>query len=194
MSTLLTPGIIIRQADFRDYDRQYLVYTRDCGKVLVLAKGAKKISSKLNAHLQPFLLSQLMLAQGLAGKRIAAAQTLASYRDLRSNWEKILLAAYFLETVDLLTRLDHQDEGVFLLACDFLATLEQSANLPDHLLCLNKFLFNLLSHLGYCPVVHCQTQRELIRILNNLVVEVGEREVKGFRLVEMILFVKNKNY
>ncbi len=99
--TTLTQGIVLRHQDYGDYDRQFLIYTRDMGKISVIAKGAKKITSKLNSHMEPFLISQIMVANGKVFKRLAAAQTLSSFRNIPKDLEKIVIAQYFLESLDL---------------------------------------------------------------------------------------------
>ncbi|MEK7653215.1 MAG: DNA repair protein RecO [Patescibacteria group bacterium] len=178
--TQLTTGIILRRDHYNDFDRQYIVYTRDLGKVTAIAKGAKKIISKLSGHLEPFLVIDLMLAGNSRYKRVAGAGIAKRYRKISGSLEKIIIADYFLEAIDALIKYDFIDQEVFFLADNFLAELSLAPDAKHGLLILNKSLFGLLSHLGYCPVIRAKTQRQLIIELNNLAVNVGEKEIRTF--------------
>lgn len=178
--TTLTQGIVLKRQNYGDYDRQFVIYTRDFGKIAVVAKGAKKITSKLNSHLEPFLISHLMIANGKAFKRLAAAQTLASFRNIKKNLAKTVMAQYFLEALDLLVGYEFRDEAVFALAQEFLSSLDQSESRKENLVFLNRFLFEVLSRLGYCPVIRSSNQKGVALELNHLILEVGERPVKSF--------------
>ena len=125
--TYLTSAIILKKYDCGDYDRQFLLYTRESGKVTVIAKGAKKITSKLNPHLDYFSVCQLMLAQGATG-----IDRLAGVGEAVCNRAKICAGKqfygyYFLEAVDKLTLAKAKDEAVFGLADNFLSELADSA-------------------------------------------------------------------
>lgn len=184
--TILTQGVVLKRQDRGDFDRQFVIYTEDLGKIAAVAKGAKKVTSKLNSHLEPFLISCLMIAGGRTGKRLAAAQTLASCRNIRKNWAKIVIAQCFLETLDLLVDYEFRDQTVFALIREFLSSLDQGKSRKEDLILLNKFLFEILSRLGYCPVIRSRRQKGVALELNRLILEVGEKPVKSFAwLIEL---------
>lgn len=211
MSTYLTQGIVLRRSHYNDYDRQYVIYTRELGKISAVAKGVKRITSKLGSHLEPLFLANLMIANGLFFERIAGAQLIKRYPSLRNDLNKIIIASYFLEAVDVLMKYDFKDEAVFEIVDNFLSKISSPARGGEahsgakatrmgrgggrekleekakNLIYLNKFLFDLLSHLGYCPILRAKTQRELLQELNNLILEVGEKEIKSFNLLTQIL-------
>ena len=62
--TYTTTAIILKRRDYQENDRLFCLYARDYGKIDVLAKGTKKISSKLNPYLEPFYLVKVMIAKG----------------------------------------------------------------------------------------------------------------------------------
>lgn len=183
MSTLLTQGIILKKSHYNDYDRQYVIYTRDQGKILAVAKGAKRITSKLNSHLDYFLISTLMLAKGSVFFRLAGAQLTKKHQGITNNLERQIISLYFLEMIDQLVKYNFTDQIVFDLISDFFSRLSSSQGQRENLLILNKFLFDLLSHLGYCPIIRSKNQKELINELNTLVLEISEKEIKSFNLL-----------
>lgn len=178
--TTLTQGIVLKRQDYGDYDRQFIIYTHCLGKIAVVAKGAKKITSKLNSHLEPFLISHLMIAEGRAFKRLAGAQALSCFRDIKKDLGKIVIAQYFLEVLDVLVKYEFCDQAIFILSKDFLFSLDGSESRKENLIFLNKFLFEILSQLGYCPVIRSKNQMGVALELHHLILDIGERPVKSF--------------
>ncbi len=180
--TYLTPAIILKKYDSGDYDRQYLLYTASGGKVTAIAKGAKKITSKLNPHLDYFSVCELMLAPGVSGiERLAGAGSMICRRAKISDGKQFY-GYYFLEAVDKLTIAKVKDEYIFALADQFLASLGEEEN-DKFLLILNKYLFELLKHLGYGPHLKAKTQRQLFLDLNKLIEQVSEKKMNSFNSV-----------
>lgn len=66
MQMVRTKGVVLRQYHGSDNgDAMFLVYTKQLGKILINAKGIKKINSKLAGHLASFGVVEF----NLAGKR-----------------------------------------------------------------------------------------------------------------------------
>ena len=106
MPTFLTAGVVLKKEDYKDYDRKLTIYTLGHGKITVLAKGAKKITSKLNSHLEFFSVTKLMVANSSTVKRLAGAQLVKKYISLSSNITKNIIALYFLEVLNSLVKYD----------------------------------------------------------------------------------------
>ena len=57
-------SIVLNRHDFRENDQMVSLYTKERGKVAVLAKGIKKITSKNSASLMPFSLLEADILPG----------------------------------------------------------------------------------------------------------------------------------
>lgn len=60
--------------DFGEADRIYNIYTKDFGKVSVLAKGVRLEKSKLRGHLPPYSLIRLSFVEGKEFMRLTDAE------------------------------------------------------------------------------------------------------------------------
>lgn len=177
MSTYLTKGIVLRRADQGEYDRQFFIYTEKLGKILAIAKGAKKISSKLNPHLNFFTVCELMLAPSQNGfYRLAGA--VAQRRQGKLSPECFIYVYNALEAADRLTLANHADWEIFRLLDGFLADLAISES-SNNLLILNKFLYNLLLHSGYAPKLAAKSQRQLCRQFNAIIEKATEMPMRS---------------
>lgn len=178
--TILTDAYVLRKSRRGDFDRQYVLFTKDLGKITVLAKGAMKISSKLAPHLDFFYLTEVMVAQGQAFYRLAGAKIKAVYLKDYSDLLKRNAACFFLETADILIVEKNPDAGVFGIMTDFFVALSASKTDRESHLILNKALYELLSRLGYQPKLRAKNQSQLTNDLHRQIMEAGEKEVKSF--------------
>lgn len=157
MSTYRSEAIILKGRDFKEYDRLLTIYTQKMGKIEVVARGVKKIQSKLAGHLQPFCLVDLHVARGKYRDRVAGGRILKNFNELKSNIEQIALANYLNETVDLLTRTYVSDQNTYQLIKTAYCLLDQysrakkNSNLKDQLLTVFSFLLRLLALQGFAP-------------------------------------------
>ncbi|MFA5029649.1 MAG: DNA repair protein RecO [Patescibacteria group bacterium] len=184
--TYLTQAIVLKKCALGDYDCQYTLYTRLFGKVTAIAKGAKKITSKLNSHLEPFLICDLMLAEGQLSKRLAAAGIAKNYSAIKADLDKIVIANYFLAAIDSLIIHEAADGFLFEIIEKFLFSLSEEKEKTKNLLSLNKYLFELLRHLGYRPKIQAQTQKQLFFELKRLIEVVSEKPARGCGFVERL--------
>jgi len=116
-------AIVLTSSVRRDADRYYVLYTREHGKVVLLAKGSRRGTSKMASHMAIFGVVDIMVAEGRLIDRLAGAALTQSYAAIADSFEKMSLAQAFLLSVDALTKRSLPDERVFALAESFLAAL-----------------------------------------------------------------------
>jgi len=178
--TVLTEAFVLRKSQRGDFDRHYVLFTKDLGKVAVLAKGAMKISSKLAPHLDFFYLTEVMVAPGRSFYRLAGAKLKQAYLKNNSDSLKLRAACFFLETADILLRENSHDADSFAVMSEFFSALSAAGDNREAQLVLNQSLFEFLSRLGYQPRLKARNQQQLTCELHQLILEVGEKELKSF--------------
>ena len=62
--TFNTKAIILKREPFWEADTRVVVYSLEKGKLHLIARGTKKISSKLAGHLEPMNFVDLMVVRG----------------------------------------------------------------------------------------------------------------------------------
>ena len=108
-----TKGIILRKQDFREADCLYVFYTKDFGKITLVARGAKKISSKLAGHLDYFGEVNLSFATGKAFDQISGAVLINNYSLIKSDLDRSTLAFEFIKLIDQSTKEKDKDESIY---------------------------------------------------------------------------------
>src|SRR3989344_5637901 len=81
-------------------DRLYILYSLEVGKIILLAKGARKIGSKLAAHLVPPVLADVLIARGQKRDHLAGAEVIQDFHILKSRGQRRYLALEAARLVD----------------------------------------------------------------------------------------------
>lgn len=185
--TVLTEAYVLKKKLRGDFDRQYVLLTKELGKVNALAKSASKPTSKLAPHLEFFCLVEVMLAPGVSFYRLAGAKIKCAHRQLNRNLFKSVLANVFFELVDLLLLEKNQEERIFFLVQEFLEKLDSVDNGRGAIIVFNKSLFQLLTISGYEPPLAAKSQTELSLRLVDLVQEVTDKRLGTLPALKKIL-------
>lgn len=172
-------AIILNRQDFRDDDLLVTVYSREHGKLALLARGGKKILSKLAGHLEPASLSLLNAASGKAIDQLTGASQIKSYAHIKNDLNKTTAAVWFLKLIDNLTLENHPDERIFFLTekyLDFLVEKEE-----DYEIAKLAVGFKLLALLGLDPSVkvELESRKEIEFIIKNSIDKIyQEKSIK----------------
>lgn len=99
-------------ADFGEADRIYNIYTKDFGKISVLARGSRLEKSKLRAHLGLYSLIRLSFIEGKEFMRLTDAEEILR-PDYDENIHASLAGAFAF--VERLIKGQEKDEAVWNL-------------------------------------------------------------------------------
>ena len=99
-SGVTTEVIIIKRINFKDQDKIVTLYTKEFGKVAVIAKGIRKLESKRKSHFELGNLLKIDLIE--SHKFYIAAQTeiIETHPKLKLSLERVNALYYVLEVFD----------------------------------------------------------------------------------------------
>lgn len=149
-----TQGFVLKKTDLREADQVFTIYTKDFGKLKILARAIRKIKSKLRSGADLFYLSEIEFIQGKNHKTLTDAVTIDKFKNIRKDLEKLEIANQISLAADDLIRGEEKDEKIWDLLIEVFGRMNYS-------LIYYYFLWNLLSILGYqidlYHCVNCQT-------------------------------------
>jgi len=151
-------GIIIGHQNWREADKFLSIYSEEYGKIKVMAKGARKITSKLAGSLEPLILANIMVARGKNNDTVVGSDVIINFKNTKNNLAKVWLAGFFCNLIDSSTKEHQKDTRIFQLLLESLHYLE-AADIGDDKLTMVKFYFvwRYLVSLGYQPELYkCQ--------------------------------------
>ncbi len=142
-------GWLLRRQPFGEADLWLDAYTQGLGRIRVLAKGARKVTSRKGGHLQLFQRVHMTLARGQSWWILTQAQTQTWFPELRTNMQAYAAASYVAE---LVLRLVPEEERLPGLDPLLGQTLEAIARLPHGPQWAPRvFEWKILSLAGYRP-------------------------------------------
>ena len=141
--------------DSGEADRIFTIFTKDFGKLNLLARAERKITSKLRAGLEVFYLSEVEFIQGKAYKTLTDAILINNFKNLKSNLKKLATAYKISETLDGLVKGQEPDKKIWQLLQETFDKLDNPRILDSkYQILYHYFLWNLLLILGYELEIH----------------------------------------
>jgi len=154
MSFFSTEGVILRSRDYRERDRLLMLFTRDRGRMTLIATGARRPGSRFGAALE---LGSVIVFDGYQREpdqlgRLSAGRVQLALELPRSDLRAYAHLNILLELVDRLAEWS-ESAPVFHALVTELKTLNRGAANPATLL---RFFLRLLRHVGHEPEMdHC---------------------------------------
>ena len=116
-------AFVLKRMDLGEADRILTLYTREQGKLRAVARGVRKATSRAAGHLEPFTLTDLLLAVGRELDVVSQATTIGAFREVREDVVLISHAYYLAELTDLLTEDRMENREVFEALVDGFSAL-----------------------------------------------------------------------
>lgn len=148
MPTYKTTGLVLKRINFGEADRVITFLTPDHGKLRAVAKGVRKIKSRMAGHLELFSETELMLAKGKNLDVIASARLKHHYQSLAENWQSLTFAYLMAEILEKVIDQGITQRRVFGLTAEILKELDERGYSPMLEL---SFKLRLMDLLGYRP-------------------------------------------
>ena len=143
--------MILARLDLGEADRIFTIFTRNRGKMRVIAKGVRRPSSKLGQHLEFFNLCELMLATGRELDVVTGAETLERFDKPREDLDVYAHASYLTELLLQMTEDGDESPPTFDLLLRSLRLLCEGI---DPFLVTRNFELTLCKILGFNPELY----------------------------------------
>jgi DNA repair protein RecO (recombination protein O) len=160
-----TEAIVLRSIRYGEADRVLHLYTPDRGRVGAVAKGVRRVKSRMGGRLEPLSRVRLVLHQGRGELcTVSQADTLQSYASLRDRRGSLERGVQACEAVLRLLDSTEANAPAYNLLCHELALLDASADAAGRAHALS-FRIKLLLAAGFAPeLASCATCGEVEHI------------------------------
>jgi DNA repair protein RecO len=165
-------ALIIRRNDWRENDSRVVLYTKNFGKLSLVARGSKKFKSKIAAHIEPISLVDIMILKGKAFDYLGSAIIKKAYLNLKTDLNALYFVGAALALFDSQVKEAAPDDELYLFLISWLDLIEErfAPNLDkdNGELLYNYFVVRLLTILGYKPELkYCLGCHKAIKPGNN---------------------------
>jgi len=169
MRSYRVEGIVIRRKNFGEADRILTLFTKNYGKIKILAKGVRRITSRRGPNIELFNQVEISVHQGKTFDLLTEAQVLNTFSHLRKNLDLVGLAFHVCEIVDGLCPEHQSHSKIYDLMLNVLNQLDSGL--------VHSFEKNLLTELGYLPREHKDLDTTLF------IEKILERKLKTRRII-----------
>lgn len=148
MPSVTTEGLILKRKNFGEADRVLTVLTDRYGKISVIAKGVRRITSRRAGNIEVLNRVKLHLFKSVKNYNLSEAESIETFSKLKENLTLSTLAFHIIELVDKLTAEEQKNSQVFNLTIEILNLLEQN---PRQIF-LRAYEVKLMSLLGFWSI------------------------------------------
>lgn len=168
-----TEAIVLRKMDYRETSQIVTLFTREMGKVTVLAKGARQAKSQFGSTLQPLSHIQAMVYH----KPTREIQTLGEtshlnlFSEIGAGLEKLTIGLQIVELIHAVVQVEEENEPVFALLLDTLFQLNQTETHLENIWLF--FQIQLAGMLGFQPYIEKADVEAITENYGYLALETG---------------------
>lgn len=145
-----TLGFILKKTDRGEANRVFTVYTKDFGKLELLARAERKITSKLRGGLELFYFSEVEFIQGKHYKTLTDAVLIDDFKKLRKDLKALNVLSIISRVFNSLVKEADPDEKMWNLLVETFKRLNDVN--PE--IVYYYFFWNFISILGYKPEMY----------------------------------------
>jgi DNA repair protein RecO (recombination protein O) len=150
MATKNIEGIILSRVNFGEADRILTLFTLEEGKTKIIAKGSRKIKSKLASHIEPFSVGNYFVAEGKSFYILAGAEAVNHNEALTSELDLYKDASYVSELLSMTIFEEIPNPKLYQVAKDAYLNLPKYGP-EEREIILRYFEYKLLESAGYVP-------------------------------------------
>ncbi|MCW3096480.1 MAG: replication and repair protein RecO [Chthonomonadaceae bacterium] len=153
MPSYTATGLVLHRLNTGETDKILTLYTREHGKLSVIAKGARKAGSRLSGATELFTETRFLLASGRSLEIVQQAEIQQSFPGIRTDLDKLARATYLCELLDRLTAESDalQSPELYDLLLSALYLLQRATTYPDAV--VHAYELHLLAAIGYAPAL-----------------------------------------
>lgn len=125
MPAVTTEGLILKRKNFGEADRVLTVLTDRYGKISMIARGVRRITSRRAGNVEVVNKVKLRLYRSVKNYTLTEAESLETYPKLKENLILATTTFHILELADRLTVENQINAGLYSLVISVLKMLEQ---------------------------------------------------------------------
>ncbi|MSU54633.1 MAG: DNA repair protein RecO [Candidatus Staskawiczbacteria bacterium] len=148
--TYATEAFVFKKEDRLEADSTFSVFTHDFGRLEVVGKAIRKITSKLKGNIEIFSLSRIEFVQGKNKKILTEALFVKKFKNISQVPEKLVIAHRITEILDVFLKGEQRDEKIWDMLVHMFEKLDSDSLQSKHYQLLYcYFVGNFTSILGY---------------------------------------------
>lgn len=141
-------GFVIQRKNYLEADRILTLFTKDFGKITVLAKGVRKVTSRKRGGIEVFNKIKISVARGKGFDILTEVEVVTPADEIRNDLKRVSVGYYFCEVLQKITREEEKHAELFSIVEEYFEKLKIETGLKKLRL---DFTREVLISLGFWP-------------------------------------------
>ncbi|OGM15552.1 DNA repair protein RecO [Candidatus Woesebacteria bacterium RIFCSPLOWO2_01_FULL_43_11] len=141
-------GIVLARRSYSEADRIISILTKSHGRIVVLAKGVRKLTSRKRGHLEVFSQIKFQASRGKSLDILTEVETVNNFGEIRMDLKRTALAYFFMEVIGRTTHEGEPHRELYSHILENLRLLKSERKLRT---LKNNFIVEVLTSLGFWP-------------------------------------------
>ena len=172
-----TEGIILKRKNFGEADRILTVFTQSRGKISIVAKGVRRITSRRAGNVELLNRVVMFLYQGQGMPILTEAEGIESFEKLKSDLALSTVAFHIIELVDKLSAENQENRVLYEHLVNVLKRLEKN---PRQIF-IRAFEAKILTNLGFADF----KDPLIVKLVNSNWDEIEKMEIDKKQALEL---------
>lgn len=142
-----TKGLILKEYNYGEADKIFVIFTAEKGKISCFAKGVRKSSSRMRGFLQLFTYANFHLHRGKSMHTIIGGEVINSFPRVKNDLLLYGYANYMAEVIEYIIPSEEKNEDIFMITVSYLHLM---GSLPASQL-TSYYILGLLRATGFLP-------------------------------------------
>lgn len=148
MKNITVNCIIFGHKDFTENDKLVFLYTEEFGKIKVIAKGARKITSRFTGHLETLNFASAEIYFGPRNIILKEIITIKNFKKIRENFERLSAA---LKIAEISNQILYENQKIDQLILLMTQALQQLSVSDKPLLTAQSYIIKIMDQAGMIP-------------------------------------------
>lgn len=158
-------SIILGHKNLGETDKLIFLYSKDLGKIKVIAKGARRITSKFTGHLETLNICKTQIYFGPSNIILTEIETLKTHKKIREDLQKTNCALKLINITNKLIYENQKPEGLHNLLTKTLESINKNENLQT---VSTYYIIQLLNKIGVMPDLKKTTPSKIKNIIDEV--------------------------
>ncbi|MBI2066035.1 DNA repair protein RecO [Candidatus Woesebacteria bacterium] len=171
-------AVVLARRRYSEADRILSVYSKNHGRLFLIAKGVRRPISKKRGHLEVFNQIKFQAVHGRGLDLMTEAEIIDNFSEIRKNLKRVALAYYFMEVIGRTTLEGERHPELYASILEYLRILKTARELKK---LRKRFVYESLNILGFWP------KGKLLLDPDAKLAEVTERNLFSVRVGKRLL-------
>ena len=140
--------VILGHRNFTENDKLIFMYTEEFGKIKVIAKGARKITSKFTGHLETLNFAMAEIYFGPRNIILKEIITIKNFKKIRNNLERLSAA---IQIAEITNQILYENQKLDNLIALLTETLQQLSTTDKPALTSQAYMIKIFDQSGMIP-------------------------------------------